>query len=178
MKLTLPNSSEFQLVDIPGIIVHMDYLIAKLERTNIHQTLKSVVLIILTMPLVTVFAWALFICWLANLFGLPGIDLAKDFIEQVAGPVALMQAKMLLVVASIGALFLFASWYRIGILIHYLAGELNSNISDLLNLWSSVLSVVLTALCLPTIPGLRFEYIDGILRPSVRFIPGETPQLE
>ena len=59
---------------------------------------------ILTIPPAMVLAWAVLLGFLASLAGLPGAEFALEFIGEAVGPVAVIQAKMLLFVSSIGAL--------------------------------------------------------------------------
>ena len=96
-----------------------------------RRLLKSVLIEIVGIPPAIVLAWAVLIGVLAGLSGLPATEFASDFISEFVGPVALLQAKMLLAVGSVGALCLIVGGYRIDVLASYASDKLNSKITGL-----------------------------------------------
>ena len=125
-----------------------------------------------------VLAWAVLLGFLASLAGLPGAEFALDFIREAAGLVAVVQAKMLLLVGSIGALCFIVGRYRIEALVCYVADRLNADASKLAPHWSLMLKGALALVSLRTSPGLLVQVWCCSAGARSGFISGHTPKLE
>ena len=72
---------------------------------ELHEMFKSVAIRILVIPPAMVLTWALLLGSLSALAGISGVETARDFVRDAAGPMALLQAKMCLVWGGIAILF-------------------------------------------------------------------------
>ena len=110
----------------------MSQLLTKREQAEMRRrSFRSVAVSILAIPPAMVVAWAVLLGLLASLAGLPGTEFALNFIREVAGPVVVIQAKMLMLVGTVGALCFVAGRYRIEALVLYVADKLNAGMSGL-----------------------------------------------
>ena len=161
-----------------GTITTMRNLFTKRERMAMWRMLGSVAIEVLTIPFAMVFAWAIVLGFLASLVGLPITELAFDFIRETAGPVVALQAKMLLGVGAVGALWFIVGQYRIEALVCHVAGRLNADALRLTRLWSMKLVCVRMLLTPPASFTLWLSRWNRIPRLCMGFDPSEMPQLE
>ena len=153
-------------------------MLTKRQRAEMCRTFKSVVVQILSIPPTMVLVWVVLLSTLASLAGLPATEFVSNFIGEVAGPVAILQAKMLLVAGAIGTLCFIVGGYRIDILASYSADKLNSKIAWLTLFWESMLAGIHNLFCLPTAPGLRVPVWACTVGARAGFVSGHTPKLE
>lgn len=156
----------------------MRRLLTKRQHADMRRFFASVLVQILTIPTAIVLSLAVLFACLAILFGLPWPSFASDFAREVVAPVAVLQGKMLLVIASIGVLCLVVGWYRIDALANYAADRLNCRAKRLALFWNTMLAGIHTPPCLPPATELRSSRWSRTTRARVGFIYGETPQLE
>ena len=159
-------------------MVGMTSLLTRRERAEMRRLFKSVVVEIVGIPPAMVLAWAVLLGTLDGLACLPATEFASDFIWEVVGPVAVLQAKLLLVAGAIGAFCFIVGGYRIDILASYAADKLNSKVTGLALFWASMLAGVRTLFYLPTTPSLRVPIWACTPGARTGFVSGDTPQSE
>ena len=148
------------------------------ELRRCLPSLKPVAFQILGIPLVMVIMCAALLGLLASLYGLSGPEFALDFVFEAYLTIGIVQAKMLLVVGSVGAFCFFLGNYHIDVLASYVADKLQSKIKGLTLFWASMLASGRTLFLLSTAPAVRVpaEALDTGVRAG--FVPGDTPQRE
>ena len=155
----------------------MTSLLSKRQLAVMGQLFKSVIVQILTVPILTVLSMTLLFAILFSLVGAP-VEIVLNFLLEATGIVVVLQVKLLLIVGSIGVLCFVVGTYRLDILASYAAGRLQSKIRWIATLWASMLAGALTPFPLPTAPVLRAPRLTCTAGAGSGFVPGHTPQLE
>ena len=155
----------------------MTSLLTKRQVGELGQLFKDIVVRIVAVPHLMVLAMALVLAALVGLVGAPA-EIVANFVLEATGAVVVLQAKLLLIVGSIGALCFAVGTYRLDVLASYVAEKLQSKIRVLQLFWSLMLAGVRTLFPLPTAPvpcARRLAYTVGA---GTGFVPGHSPQLE
>lgn len=155
----------------------MTSLLTKRQLADMGKLLKSVVVRILTIPFLVVLGMALLLAMLVGLVGAPA-EIVVNFVLEATGTVVVLQAKLLLIVGSIGALCFVVGAYRLDVLASYAADKLRSKIKALTVLWASMLAGAHTLFLLPTASVLSAPPLACTVGAGIGFVPGHTPQLE
>ena len=155
----------------------MTSLMTEPQLGELGQLFKDIMVRIVAVPHLVVLGLALFFAVLSVVFGAP-VEIALNFFLEATGAVVALQAKMLLIFGSIGALFYVVGSYRIDILVSYAADKLQSKIRVLRLLWSLMLSGVRTLFSIPAATALWSPKWACHLGLSAGFVPGHSHQLE
>ena len=155
----------------------MTSLLTKRQLADMGQFFKSVVVRILTVPFLMVLGMALLLAVPVGLVGAPA-EIVLDFVFEATGTVVVLQAKLLLIVGSIGALGFTVGAYRLDVLASFVADKLHSNIQGLALFWTAMLAGVLTLFALPIASVLRASQWTRTVEAGAGFVAGHTPQLE
>ena len=155
----------------------MTSLLTKRQLADMGQLFKSVMVQILTVPFLMVLGLTLLLAILVGLVDAPA-EIVLNFLVQATGIVVVLQAKLLLIVGSIGVLCFVVGTYRLDILASYTAGRLQSKIRWIATRWASMLAGALTPFPLPTALILRAPRLARTAGAGTGFVLGHTPQLE
>ena len=155
----------------------MTSLLTKRQLADMGNLFKSVVVQILAVPFLMVLGMALLLAVLVGLVGAPG-QIVLNFVLEATGAVVVLQAKLLLIVGSIGALCFVVGTYRLDVLASYAADKLQSKIRGLMLFGASMLASVRTLLPLPNFPAVLVPAEALTAAARARFVPGDTPQRE
>lgn len=150
----------------------------KSERAEVQSSLKSVAIEVSIIPPAIILAWAAFFELLGSLTGLSGNQLALDFIQEAASPVAILQAKTLMLIGVISVLAFIAGHFRLEALICHVGARISAEALRLTRTWSLMLTGVRILIGMPTTSVLPNCRQDGAPRISAGFEAGESPQLE
>ena len=152
-------------------------LLTKRQLSELGQLFRGTVLRILTVPHLMVLGMGLVLAVLVGVVDAPD-EIVLNFVLEATGAVFVLQAKLLLIVGSIGALCFVLGAYRLDVLASYVADKLYSRIKALQRLWSSMLAGLCTLFPLPTAPILRPLGRACAAQAETRFVPGHSPKLE
>lgn len=155
----------------------MTSLLTKRQLADMGQLFKLVMLRILTVPYVMVLGMALLLAVLVGLSGAPS-EIVLNFVLEATGAVIVLQAKLLLIVGSIGAFCFVVGSYRLDVFASYVADKLQSKIKGLTLFWTSMLASGHTLFLLPTTLAARVPAEALNARARAGFFAGESPQLE
>ena len=155
----------------------MTSLLTKRQLADMGKLFKSVVVRILTIPFLMVLGMALLLVMLVGLVGAPD-EIILNFVLEATYTVVVLQAKLLLIVGSIGALCFVVGSYRLDVLASYTADKLQSKIKGLTVLWGSMLAGAHTLFALPTASVLNAPRLACTVEARAGFAAGHTPKLE
>ena len=155
----------------------MTSLLTKRQLADMGQLFKSVVVRILTVPFLMVLGMALLLAVLVGLVGAPS-EIVLNFVLEATGTVVVLQAELLLIVGSIGALCFVVGAYRLDVLASYAADKLQSKIKGLTVFWASMLAGAHSLSLLSTASVLSAPPLACRVGAGIGFVPGHTPQLE
>ena len=148
------------------------------ERAQALRDVKSSVVQILVMPLVTVLGMAVLFGLLLHLCGEPGVEVAVNLVRDAAFPMAVVQAHMLAAVFLVGAVCYLLGRDQIKLLAHCLGALIGSNIPGLKFLRLAIWGHGFTPICQPNGPILRSIRSTLPVSTAPRHIFGLSPQLE
>ncbi len=111
-------------------------------------------------------------------YGTVGLEIANDFLWDVAGPVALLQAKMLIFVSVLWGLILLVRSLGFDVFLSDQAGRLSRRIRPFIGVWLVLIRTDRT-LFHPWYLGSVFRLLlPNLLTLSVGHVPGHSPRLE